>query len=374
MKAFSLQTGIQEFDNFAEFAADSKLCPQDLIVTNEYIYRPVIAELNLGCQTVFQEKYGSGEPTDTMVDSILNDLKDKKYERILAVGGGTVIDIAKMISVAENGMNVDSLFENKDGLCKVHDLIAVPTTCGTGSEVTNVAVVNRTKLGTKMGLAAPQLYPEYAVLISGMLKTLPYKVFATSSIDAMVHAVESFLSPNACNFSEIFSKNALEIIIRSWEKALRDGQVKEEWKTYSANFLRASNYAGIAFGYAGCAAVHASSYPIGGKYHVPHGQSNQLMFTAVMKKYKSLAPVGKINDLENILSHLLECRPEDALQELDVLMNKILRCLPLHEVGVKEEDLPVFAKDVIKTQQRLLKNNYTALNENDLLDIYKTAF
>ena len=101
-----------------------------------------------------------------------------------------------------------------------------------------------------------------------MLSSLPYGVFATSSIDAMIHAVESYLSPNACALSELFSERALSLILKGWKDAVASGS-KDGWKAYAAEFLRASNYAGIAFGHAGCAAVHALSYPLGGVHHIP---------------------------------------------------------------------------------------------------------
>ena len=100
----------------------------------------------------------------------------------------------------------------------------VPTTCGTGSEVTNISIINRTRKGTKMGLVSSSMFADEAALIPGMLETLPYGVFATSSIDAMVHAVESFLSPNACAFSRLFSEKALELILRGWKTAVAKGE------------------------------------------------------------------------------------------------------------------------------------------------------
>ena len=100
MKAFQLVAAVAEYAQFADYAKEAKLDANDLILTNEYIYEPAISKLNLGCQTLFQEKYGMGEPTDVMVDAILDELRDKKFNRIIAVGGGTIIDIAKVLAVA----------------------------------------------------------------------------------------------------------------------------------------------------------------------------------------------------------------------------------------------------------------------------------
>ena len=103
MKAFQIVPGIAEYKEFSDFAKAAVLGTNDLILTNEYIYNPTIAALGLGCQTLFQEQYGAGEPTDVMVDAILSELSGKEFGRIVAVGGGTIIDIAKVLTVAKRG-------------------------------------------------------------------------------------------------------------------------------------------------------------------------------------------------------------------------------------------------------------------------------
>ena len=140
MKAFQIVPAIGEYEDFGVFAKEAGLGESDLILTNEYIYDPVIAKLDLPCHTLFQEQYGSGEPSDRMIDSILEALRGKEYGRVIAVGGGTIIDIAKVLAVAEPEDTVDDLYDRMNGLRKVHPLMIVPTTCGTGSEVTNISI------------------------------------------------------------------------------------------------------------------------------------------------------------------------------------------------------------------------------------------
>ena len=382
MTGFSIPTDILEFDRFSQFVSQEKVNKDDLIITSERTYKHFIEPMKLDAQVIYREKYGTGEPTDEMVDAILSDLKTKTFERVIAIGGGTIIDISKVIAVSKADDCVDDLYDCSEKLKKIHPLIIIPTTCGTGSEVTNISVINRVRKGVKMGLASEAMYADKAVLIMEMLDSLPYKIFATSSIDAMVHSVESFLSPNGCSISYMFSKEALKKIIIAWKKTMDCGNkseanemyTNENWKKYAADFLIASNWAGIGFGYAGCAAVHACAYPLGSVYHIPHGQSNQLMFEAVMRKYKEIQPCGRINELESIIADCLGTKVDEAMEALYSLMNKILQCKPLHEFGVKEDDLTVFAANVIKTQQRLLKNNYAQLTEEQILEIYKVAF
>lgn len=375
MKSFSIKTEIEEYDTFKQFAEEAGLGPNDMVLCGGHTYDRYLAPLSLGVQTIFREKYGKGEPTDGMADAMIDALHGKEYDRLIAIGGGTVIDIAKVIAAAGQQNHIDDMYDNAADLKKNHPLILVPTSCGTGSEVTDISVINRVSKGVKMGLASDALFADKAVLIPEALDSLPYKTFATSSIDAMVHSAESLLSPNACSISRIFSTEALKTIITCWNKAASDEKgIEEGWKKYSVDFLRASNWAGIAFGYAGCAAVHACAYPLGSVYHIPHGQSNQLMFKDVMKKYKTIRPSGSISKLETIITECLGGETENALEALYSLLDKVLVKQPLRDFGVKESDLPVFAKDVIATQQRLLKNNYIPLSEAQILDIYKAAY
>lgn len=373
MNTFRMVPQIAEYQEFADFAKDAALGAEDLIFTSEHFYESDLKALKLECQYLFRSRYGGGEPTDVMVNAILADLEKLTFDRIIAVGGGAIIDMAKILAVAEKGERVDALYERMADLKQLHPLIAVPTTCGTGSEVTNISIVNRTSKGIKQGIVSPAMYPEQAVLIPDLLGSLPYKAFATSSIDAMVHSIESYLSPRATVFSKLFSEQALDFILPCWKKAAACGEL-EGWKHYATEFLRASTYAGIAFGNAGCAAVHALSYPLGGEYHVPHGEANQIMFAPVLKKYAEKNPGGRLGDLSVMLAKILNCPADTALNELYELMDRILVRKPMQAYGVKKEELVPFADNVIATQQRLLGNNYVELSRADIIDIYEHAF
>lgn len=373
MKHFTLVPMICEYPTVAAFADSFGLNENDLILTNEYIYHPLFSDLDVQAHVIFQEQYGVGEPTDIMVDAILASLHEMQYDRIVAVGGGTIIDIAKVLAVAERTDRTDQLYDKMGVLRKVHPLFIIPTTCGTGSEVTNISVVNRTAKGVKQGIVSPSMYAEQAILIPELLQSLPYKVFSTSSIDAMIHAVESYLSPNASATSEMFSLQALSILLPCWRNAAAESD-KNDWKAHAVEYLRASNYAGIAFSNAGCGAVHALSYPFGGTYHVAHGESNHVMFTPVLNMYLEKDPNGKLLSLCHALAGLLNYHAEQVPQALCALMDQILPRKPMHEYGVTQEDLPRFADAVIDSQQRLLANNYVPLSREEILAIYKTAY
>ena len=213
MEQIIFKPSLYKYGTCREFAEGFQLKETDLILTNEYIYPPHFGELELPCHVVYQEKYGMGEPSDVMAEAILKDISGLHYERIIAIGGGTIIDLAKVFAVADT-QDMDELYARMPALNKAHELVIIPTTCGTGSEVTNISILTRTRLGTKMGLVGPAMYADAAVLIPQLLEGLPFGVFATSSIDALVHAVESSLSPKATPYTKLFGYKAIEMLIR----------------------------------------------------------------------------------------------------------------------------------------------------------------
>lgn len=370
MFQFSLPTIVKSTDTFKEFAKEAGLNEKDLILTNEFIYEPFMKACGLQCSILFQERYGVGEPNDEMIDAIRKDIPEH-IERIIAVGGGTVIDIAKVLTFTGDWKTED-IFMGRIVPEKSKSLIVVPTTCGTGSEVTNVTICELKQMKTKKGLALDTMYADMAVLIPEMVHTLPYKFFATSSIDALIHAVESFVSPKAIAHSEAYSEKAIQLIVDGFLHVKECGA--DAWVEKAENFLIASNLAGIAFGYAGCAAVHALSYPLGGSYHIPHGEANQLMFAAVFKKYQAKQPVGKINQLEEIFARVLGVEKEEAFEALFALMEVVLKRKDLREYGVTEAELITFTDSVIEGQQRLLKNNYVDLTRDEMIEIYQSCY
>lgn len=254
MKELSVRPEIYKYDSAKEFAEAFRLQKGDLILTNEYIYRPHFGALDLECDVICQENYGAGEPTYEMAEAILKDIKGEP-KRIIAVGGGTVLDLAKLFALKQVSPVLD-LYDGKLPIKKNKKLILVPTTCGTGSEVTNIAILALISRGTKKGLAVDEMYADAAVLIPELLSGLPFGVFAASSIDALVHAVESSLSPKATATTRMFGYRAIEMILKGYLEIAEKGPGAR--LMLLDDFLTASNYAGIAFGNAGCAADRKS--------------------------------------------------------------------------------------------------------------------
>ncbi len=364
MNSFSIVPAICEFPDFAAFAAGFSLTEKDLILTNAFIYEPLRARCPLPCRVIFQEDYGLGEPSDVMVNGILAEAARLQPQRVIGVGGGSVMDIAKILAVAGDCTELDALYERMGSLARQRALILIPSTCGSGSEMTNIAIVNRSRLGTKQGLVSPAMYADAAVLIPELLQTLPYPVFATSSIDALIHAIESFLSPQATAYSRLFSEQAIRSMLAAYRRLAEDPAALP---AIYAEVLRAANLAGIAFGNAGCGAVHALSYALGGKYHVPHGESNYQFLLPVLRLYHARGAAA-MTELETLLAGCLAA--EDGLAALAALLEKILPARPMRSYGASEADIIPFAASTAANQQRLLARSCLPLSEEDLRQIY----
>jgi 4-hydroxybutyrate dehydrogenase len=372
---FCVKTSISDSDSFAGFLQQWQVGNNDLIITNEYVLKPQLGEKPLPCDVLYQEIYGRGEPDDEMVDAMLQAVADKEtgktYERVIAIGGGTVIDICKLF-VFGGGLSCEKIFEKGAALPRKRRLLVVPTTCGTGSEVTNIAIVAFKKKQTKLGLAIPSLFPDEAVLIGDMLRTLPYEVFATSSIDALIHAVESYVSPKADVFTRTLGEAAMKRILEGYRELVDTGKAKDKTLPKDLqSFLTASTMAGISFGNAGVGAVHALSYPIGAIYHVPHGKANYLVFEEVFAAYRRLK--ADFSPLEGVLKTILNCGQGEVWEKLFGLLSHVLSRQPLRELGIDESKCLEMAASVIQGQQRLLNNNPIPVSQEVIGEIYKSC-
>ncbi len=371
MKQFRIKTTIQQFDSCKEFCDTYRIGGNDLIIASEHTFQDYFKELCPDAAVINFRKYGTGEPNDEMVEAIYTDMKEISYGRVIAIGGGAILDVAKLFALKKVSPVLD-LFDKKLEPVKDKELILVPTTCGTGSEVTNISILELISRHTKLGLAVDELFADFAVLIPELLEKLPFPYFATSSIDAFIHAIESFLSPKANSFTENYSCLAMEMIIKGYQAIVKGGEAARI--PLIPGFLLASTYAGIAFCNAGTAAVHAMSYPLGAAYHIPHGESNYAIFTGVFKAYQRLKPDGKIRQLNEFLAGILNCGADRVYEELEVLLNHIVQKKSLSQYGVTREQLEEFTLSVMEKQGRLMANNYTELDKAAVYKIYRSLY
>lgn len=383
MREIIMKPDLYKFDTFTEFTDEFGIGKGDLILTTRPVYENVIKQSIEGTKAaeaacVIQEDYGKGEPTEDMIEKIFAAADYDSYERVVAVGGGTIMDIGKLL-VLKRPSSINDLFFKREPIVRQKELIAVPTTCGTGSEVTktSVAIVGDGMGGTtKLGLLDEDLIANTAVLIPEFIKSLPHQPFAESLIDALIHAVESYLSPcNATMTSDLFGEGAIRTILKAL-KAMKDGvDIKNE---YAGELLTAACYAGIAFLQAGCGIIHGVSYPMSGKYFVTHGAANYVFFESAMRMYDETDPDGKIAGLRGMITDAFGETGTDAdAKAFDTLFDAITQLLPpkkMREYGVQEEDIDLFTESVFANQMRLVDNAYIKMTPELVRRLYVESF
>ncbi len=298
----------------------------------------------------------------------------KKCDGIVGIGGGSAMDLAKAIAVlaGNRGKAEDYLGLNKvpgPGLPK----IMVPTTSGTGSEVTFTAVFIRKKLKKKEGMNSPYLYPELALLDPELTLTLPPHPTAATGIDALCHAIESYTSVNASPMSEVMSLEAIRLISDNLRTAVHDGTNIEAREA----MLLGSLYAGLGLANAGVTAVHSLSYPLGGKYGVSHGLANTIMLPRVMTFNLSGAR-EKFVDIAEIMGEIVDDMPirEAAYLAVEAVEDLIEDCgifTTLEELGIPQEDFDELAKAAM-TVARPLANNPCKMTLEDMVEIYQECY
>lgn len=283
------------------------------------------------------------DPTYDQVEKGLAILKKNKCEGVLAVGGGSPIDASK--AIAARATNNKSL-EKMAGLFKVYKtplpLFVVPTTAGTGSEVTIVSVVSNPESHQKTPIIDPKLVPTMAALDGKLMLGLPASVTAATGMDALTHAIESFISTNATEETRRHALAATKLIMENLETAVHDGSNFEARQ----NMAMASYYAGLAFTKAGVGYVHAIAHNFGALYSTPHGLANSIVLPHILDYSK--------NDIINELAELahasgLKTGRETNKQLADKLIAKIRTMLKSFEIPetldtLKRDDIPRIAK------------------------------
>ena len=313
------------------------------------------------------------DPPSTVIEAAARRARELGTDLVLSIGGGSALDTAKLVAyLAKSDEPLDAIYGV--GLAKGDrlPLILVPTTAGTGSEVTPISIVT-TPTTEKKGVVAPKLLPDWAVLDPELTLGLPSHVTAATGIDAMVHAIEAFTSKNKKNpISDQLAKQALALLSANIRTACTDGKNLEA----RSGMLLGSMLAGMAFANAPVAAVHALAYPVGALFHVPHGLSNALVLMGVMRfnlshaegLYAELAPI-----LDPAAADLPQ--PEAAkrfVESLDAICRDCKVPASLAEVGVARQHLERMATDAMK-QTRLLVNNPREVTYDDAFAIYAEA-
>jgi alcohol dehydrogenase class IV len=312
------------------------------------------------------------DPPEAVVLKAADEARANETDLVIGWGGGSSMDVAKLIAVlVPSEQDLKSMY----GIGNVKGgrlpLIQIPTTAGTGSEVTPISIVT-TGATTKMGVVSPQLYADLAVLDAQLTVGLPPKVTAATGIDAMVHAIEAYTTKLKKNpLSDMLARQALALLSANLIMACRNGS---DLAARQAMLLGAM-LAGQSFANAPCAAVHALAYPIGGIFHVPHGLSNSLVLPHVLRfNAPSTAPLYA--ELAEIVapgaSGSEEARTEALIARMDGIALETGIETRLRDVGIAETDLDRLADDAM-LQTRLLANNPCEVSRADARAIYAAA-
>ena len=347
----------------------------DAGMVQQQLHLPVIEILNvLGLEYVIYADVQADPPEQVMLDAA-EFAKQQQIDTVVGFGGGSSMDVAKIIALLAHPQQTQSL-QDMYGVNQVTTarlpLILIPTTAGTGSEVTPISIVT-TGATTKMGIVSPVLYADAAILDATFTQNLPAHITAATGIDAMVHAIEAYTSKIKKNiYTDILAKHALKLLNHNLPKVLKDGNDLEARQ----NMLFGSMLAGQAFANAPVAAVHALAYPLGGHFHLSHGHTNALVLVEVLKFN---APQAKQYYAE--LMQWLDPHSNgntDGLCDLfiDHMQNHLDRSglvLKLKNLDVHESSLSTLAKDAM-LQTRLLQNNPRELTEHDALTIYQAIY
>jgi len=357
---------------------DRIFCISDQGLTDLGLYFPMVEGLRVCGAEVKIFDSVEADPSIKTLNSAVDIGSEYGATGLLGFGGGSSMDIAKLVALLlGSGENLEDAWGVGNAKGPRLPLALVPTTAGTGSEVTPVSIITVGE-EEKKGVSSSKILPDIAILDPELTLGLPPHTTATTGIDAMVHAIEAYSSKNANNnpISRLLAVEALRLLGRSIINSVEDGlDIRSR-----GNMLLGSMFAGMAFANSPVAAVHALAYPIGGIFHVSHGLSNALMlphvlrFNSVIPKaandYAFLAPLV-FSEIENTSGS--QSVASSFIDSLSQLSEKVGLPQRLRDINIPEDACARMAEDAMK-QTRLLVNNPRELNEEDALRIYKSAW
>ncbi|GAB7533889.1 iron-containing alcohol dehydrogenase [Burkholderia sp. 3C] len=322
--------------------------------------------------TVFSDVLA--DPPEASIVAAIGHAQASQIDGVIGFGGGSSLDTAKLVALlARAEQTLTEVYGIGNARGPRLPLIQVPTTAGTGSEVTPISVVTTPSL-EKKGVVSPYLYPDIAVLDSTLTTGLPAAVTAMTGVDAMVHAIEAYTSKIKKNpISDALAIQALRLLYANLPTVVEDGSNLAAREA----MLVGSLLAGMAFANAPVGAVHALAYPLGARYHLPHGLCNSLVLIPVMEfnlphAQTLYAELGRV-----ILPELAGADDDTSARALIDALKDQVAAMPitqnLSRAGVAEHDIPALAADAMNVQ-RLLMNNPREVTISDAISIYEAAF
>lgn len=315
------------------------------------------------------------EPPLEVGEALVDFTRKGNFDLVIGFGGGSAMDLAKLAAVlaVHEGPVADYL--NLTGTKKVEKKglpkILIPTTAGTGSEVTNISVLSLET--TKDVVANNYLLADVAIVDPALTVSVPPRVTAATGVDALTHAVEAYISVNASPASDALALHAIRLIAHSLRKAVEDGNNRQA----RTDMSQGSFLAGLAFFNAGVAGVHALAYPIGGQFHIPHGESNAVLLPYVMSYIRKSCTKRMGDILEALGGNKSLLSEEEAsykcVDELTRIVKDVGIPSTLGGFNIPESALEQLTSDGVK-QKRILERSPLPLKEDDIRKIYQSAF
>lgn len=310
-------------------------------------------------------------PTVAIVDEAAALYKECGATSIVALGGGSPMDVAKSVGVLANyGGSITEYEGNHKVPGPIVPIIAIPTTAGTGSEVTASAVITDESRNYKLSVFSYEILPKYAVLDPELIMTAPASIAASCGVDALIHAMEAYVSVNATPFADAMAEKAMELIGANLRRFVANRKDEEA----ACAMMAGCNFAGIAFAWARLGNVHAMSHPVSAYFHVAHGVANSILLPTVLE-YNALADHGRYEVIYHYIreghSAAEDFKPEMLVEEIKKLNADLGIPKTLSEVGVKEELIPAMAEDAMKSGNIPANPRQTTLK--DIIELYKKA-
>ncbi|EKY3917475.1 iron-containing alcohol dehydrogenase [Enterobacter hormaechei] len=314
------------------------------------------------------------EPSQHDVSAIMSDAPAEGTDLVIGIGGGSVLDVAKLLSVLyhPHSPGLEALLTGEKPTVRITSLL-IPATAGTGSEATPNAILAIPEQNTKIGIISPVLLPDYVALLPELTTSMPAHIASSTGIDALCHLIECFTSTVASPVSDNVALTGLRKLLHNIETAVTE----PENLNARLEMLWASYYGGAAITHAGTHLVHALSYPLGGKYHLPHGVANAILLAPCMKVVRPSA-IEKFAEVWELVPEadmtLTAEEKSHALVEYFAALVKRLN-LPdnLEALGVPRDDIPSLA-DAALNVKRLMNNAPCNVDHADVQDIYRTLF
>lgn len=313
------------------------------------------------------------EPSVTLFERVLQSARDTTADCVIGVGGGSAIDVAKLVAALIHASQpVQDAFGINRLKARSLPLICLPTTAGTGAEVSPNAILLDEVDALKKGVVSPHLVPDAAFVDATLTLSVPPAVTAATGIDALTHCIEAYTNKFAHPAVDVYALQGIRLIVSHLARAVRDGNDLEARSSLALGSL----YGGLCLGPVNTAAVHALAYPLGGRFHVPHGVSNAVLLPTVSRFNLSAAPKRYADVAVALGVQGAGTLEQTAEKGIDVIAALARECgIPrgLKDLGVPRDAIPSMAQSAMQVT-RLLKNNPRPMEEEDAIAIYEACY